>query len=113
MIGLNLSVRAMKKLDRALQTLSPGRQDVVLGRKLSMMSPSKTKAARQRLLFPTRAQCSDALSEEIKSAVKDFYLSDRISRTLPRKKDIKSVNDELKFTKIFCWKSFQLIFILV
>ena len=81
----------MKKLDEALQTLSPGRQAVVLGRKPSLMSPSKTKAARQRLLFPTRAQWSDALSKEIKSAVKDFYLSDRISRTLLGKKDIKSV----------------------
>ena len=72
MIGLNLSVRALKKLDEALQTLSPGCQAVVLGRKLSMMSPSKTRAARQQLLPPTLAQRSDALSEDIKSAIKYF-----------------------------------------
>ena len=76
----------MKKLDGALQTLSPDRQAVVLGRKLSMMSPSKTKAASQQLLPPTRAQRSGALSEEVKSVVKDFYLSDRISRTMPGEK---------------------------
>ena len=67
MIGLSLLVRAMKKLDGALQTLSPGHQAVVLGRKLSKMPPSKTKAARQQLLPPTRAQRSDALSQGLLS----------------------------------------------
>ena len=46
---------------------------------------------KQQLDTPSRAGRSDAIDEATKKLVQDFYLSDKISRTLPGKKDAKTV----------------------
>lgn len=71
--------------------VSPRRQVVVMGRKLSKMSPSKTSMIRRTLLPQPRATRSDALDDDTKALVNRFYISDKISRTLPGRKDVKSV----------------------